>query len=343
MRAQPAANARVVAMTRVTLLTRAPVRSLLMAVAMACAHPAVVAAQQYPDRPIRFVVPFPAGGGNEITARALAEGMTRDLGQQVVIEIKPGAGTIVGTEYAVTRPPDGYTILMASLSHVVNPSLQARLPYDPVKSIAPVALIGRFANVVVAPLERPFRTMAELITHARANPGKLNYGSFGTGTSPHMFPELMKSMARLDITHVPYKGAAPALIDVMGGRLDMVFSTAAGAAPHIRSGKVRQLAVTSGERSSFWPDVPTVAEAGVPGYDAQAFYGILAPAGTPPAIIERLVQAVRVASRTELFQRRAKEDGIEIDVRGPEETGRFMRAEEEKWRKVVRDAGIKPE
>ncbi len=300
-------------------------------------------AQTFPDKPIRFVVPFPAGGGNEITARALSDGMTKDLGQQVVIEIKPGAGTIVGTEYALTRPADGYTILMASLSHSVNPSLQAKLPYDPIKSVAGVALIGRFANVVVAPLERPYKTMAELVAYARANPGKLNYGSFGTGTSPHMFPELFKFMAKLDITHVPYKGAAPAIIDVMGGRLDMSFSTAPGAAAQIRSGKIRHLAVTSVKPSPFWPGIPTVAEAGVPGYDAQAYYGVLAPAGTPAPILARLAQSVRVASQTELFRRRAQEDGLEIDVQGPDDMTRFMRAEEDKWAKVVKAAGIKPE
>ncbi len=300
-------------------------------------------AQTFPDKPIRFVVPFPAGGGNEITARALSDGMTKDLGQQVLIEIKPGAGTIVGTEYAVTRPPDGYTILMASMSHSVNPSLQAKLPYDPVKSVAPVALIGRFANVVVAPLDRPYKTMAELVAYARANPGKLNYGSFGTGTSPHMFAELFKTLAKVDITHVPYKGAAPAIIDVMGGRLDMSFSTAPGAATQIRSGKIRHLAVTSEKPSPFWPGIPTVADAGVPGYDAQAYYGVLAPAGTPAAILQRLAQSVRVATETELFRRRAQEDGLEIDVQGPEAFTRFMRAEEEKWGKVVKAAGMKPE
>lgn len=300
-------------------------------------------AQTFPDKPIRLVVPFPAGGGNEITARALIDGMTRDLGQQVVIEIKPGAGTIVGSEYALTRPADGYTILMASLSHTVNPSLQAKLPYDPVKSVAPVALIGRFANVVVAPLDRPYKTMAELIAHARANPGKLNYGSFGTGTSPHMFAELFKSLAKLDITHVPYKGASPAIIDVMGGRLDMSFSTAPGAATQIRSGKIRHLAVTSAKPSPFWPGIPTVAEAGVPGYDAQAFYGILAPAGTPAGILDRLARSVKVATETELFKRRAVEDGLEIDVKGPAEFTRFLREDEARWAKVVKEAGIKPE
>ena len=308
-------------------------------VAVPVAGPAHAA---FPDKPIRFVVPFPAGGGNEITARALAEGMTKDLGQQVVIDIKPGAGTIVGTEYALTRPADGYTILMASFSHTVNPSLQPSLPYDPAK-VGYVALIGRFANSVVIPLDRPFKTMPELIAHARANPGKLQYGSFGTGTSPHLFPEMLKAMAKLDIQHVPYKGGAPAMVDLLGGRLDMIFSTSASAAGHVRNNKLLLIAVTSEKRSSFYPNVPTVAESGVPGYDAVAWYGVLAPFGTPPDIVARLSKAVQASAQSEYFRKRAQEDGIDLDIGGPEALATFMQAQEARWRKVVKDGGIKPE
>jgi tripartite-type tricarboxylate transporter receptor subunit TctC len=319
-------------------------RSLVAALlALACAvAPGTVSAQQFPDKPVRFVVPFPAGGGNEITARALAEGMTKDLGQQVIIEIKPGAGTIIGTEFALKSPPDGYTILMASFAHNINQTLQKKLPYDH-KNVAHVAMIGRYSNVVVVNPDRPFKTMAELITHARANPGLLNYGSFGNGSSPHFFPEMLKYMAKLDITHIPYKGASPAVIDLLGGRLDMVFATSASAQSHIRSGKLRHLAVTSGTRSTFFPDVPTVAEAGVPGYDAVAFYGVLAPGGTPPAIIARLSQSIQLAAKSELFQRRSKEDGIELDLGGPEKLATFMKDEEVRWRKVIEASGMKPD
>ncbi len=304
--------------------------------------PGAVSAQKFPEKPVRFVVPFPAGGGNEITARALAEGMTKDLGQQVIIEIKPGAGTIIGTDFAMKSPPDGYTILMASFAHNVNQTLQKKLPYDHTK-VAHVAMIGRYANVVVVNPDRPFKTMAELIAHARANPGKLNYGSFGNGSSPHFFPEMLKYMAKLDITHIPYKGASPAIIDLLGGRLDMVFSTSASAQSHIRSGKLRHLAVTSGKRSPFFPDVPTVAEAGVPGYDAVAFYGVLAPGGTPPAMIARLSQSIQIAAKSDLFQRRSKEDGIELDLGGPEKLAAFMKGEEERWRKVIEASGMRPD
>jgi tripartite-type tricarboxylate transporter receptor subunit TctC len=319
---------------------RATAAALLLFLGGAVAAPA--SAQTFPDKPVRFVVPFPAGGGNEITARALAEGMTKDLGQQVIIEIKPGAGTIIGTEFAMKSPPDGYTILMASFAHNINQNLQAKLPYDHTK-VAHVAMIGRYANVVVVNPDRPFKTMKELIEHARANPGKLNYGSFGNGSSPHFFVEMLKYMAKLDITHIPYKGASPAIIDLLGGRLDMVFSTSASAQSHIRSGKLRHLAVTSGARSSFFPDVPTVAESGVPGYDAVAFYGVLAPGGTPPALIQRLYQSIQTSARSELFQKRAKEDGVELDIGGPEKLAAFMKAEEERWKKVIIAAKMRPD
>ena len=304
-------------------------RALAICVALAACVLAATAHAEFPDKPVRFVVPFPAGGG-------------KDLGQQVLIDIRAGAGTVIGTENALKSPPDGYTILMASFAHSINPSLVAKLPYDPGK-LTYIAMIGRFANSVVIPPDRPFKTMAELIAYAKANPGKLNYGSFGNGTSPHMFPELLKSMMALDITHVPYKGAAPAIIDLLGGRLDMIFSTSASAASHVRSGKLLLVAVTSAARSSFYPDVPTVAEAGVPGYDAVAWYGVLAPPGLSADIAARLTKSVMTAANTDLFQRRAKEDGIEIDLGGPEKLGPFMRSEEERWRKVVQQAKIKPD
>ncbi len=322
-----------------------PMRRLASALALAIAavHPLGPAcAQTYPDKPIRFVVPFASGGGNELTARALADGMSRDLGQQVLIDIKPGAGTVVGTEYVATRPGDGYTILFASLPHSVNPVLLPRLPYDE-KSLIPVTLIGRFPTMVVVHPERPFKTMVELIAHARAEPGKLNYGSFGNGTGPHLFPELLKAMLKIDITHIPYKGGGPAVIDLLGGRLDVIFSTASAVGAHIRSGKLRLIAVTSGERSPAYPDVPTVAEAGVPGYDAQGWYGIIAPAGTPPAIVSRLVASVRLAAQAEAFRKRAADDGFAIDISGPERLAALMRIEQERWRKVVVEMGIKPD
>jgi tripartite-type tricarboxylate transporter receptor subunit TctC len=298
-------------------------------------------AETFPDKPIRFIVPFPAGGGNDITARALAEGMIKDLGQQVVLEFKPGAGTMIGTEYALSRPADGYTILMGSFAHSVNPVLVKKLTYDPAK-VGHVAMVGRYSNLVVVHPDRPYKTMKELLAHAKANPGKLNYGSFGNGTSAHMFAELLKSMQKLDIIHVPYKGAAPAVIDTLGGRLDMLFATSTSATPHIRSGKLRHLAVTSLNRSPFYPDIPTIAESGVPGYDGVAWYGVLTTAGTPPDRIARLSKAVQASARSPAFRELAKKNGVELDVGGPEKLAAFMKGEQARWAKVIESWSAKP-
>ena len=304
---------------------------------------ALPASAAFPDKPVRFVVPFPPGGGNDLVARALAEGMARDLGQQVIVDNRPGAGTVIGTEYAATRPPDGYTILLASVSFSVNPSLQPSLPYDPIKSFAPILLLGRYPNVVVVPLDRPYKTMPELIAYARANPGRLNYGSFGNGTSPHLSGELFKLLAKVDLTHIPYKGAAPALTDLLGGRLDVVFSTASSAGTYVRGGRMRALAVTSATRAAAYPDLPTIAESGVPGYEAIAWYGILAPAGTPPEIVARLNVSITLAAKAESFLKRSAEDGLEIGIEGPEALTRLLVTEIERWRRVVREAGMKPD
>ena len=318
-------------------------RFCALALALGPGLAACVAAAEFPEKPVRFVVPFPPGGGNDLVARALAEGMARDLGQPVIVDNRAGAGTVIGTEYAATRPPDGYTILLASVSFSVNPSLLPSLPYDPIKSFAPILLLGTYPNVVVVPPDRPFKTMAELLAYARANPGKLNYGSFGNGTSPHLSAELFKLLARVDITHIPYKGAAPALTDLLGDRLDVVFSTASSAGTYVRGGRLRALAVTSATRAAAYPDLPTVAEAGVPGYESVAWYGILAPAGTPPDIVARLRSAITIAAKAESFRKRSAEDGLEIGIGSGEALTKLIVTEIERWRRVVREANIKPD
>jgi tripartite-type tricarboxylate transporter receptor subunit TctC len=305
--------------------------------------PAWPALAAFPDKPLRFVVPFPAGGGNDIVARALAEGMSKDLGQQVIVDNRAGAGTVIGTEYAATRPPDGYTILLASLSFSVNPSLLPSLPYDPVKSFTPILLLGRYPNVVVSPPDRPWKSMVELIAYARANPGKLNYGSFGNGTSPHLSGEMFKLLAGVDITHIPYKGAAPALTDMLGGRLDVIFSTASSAGTYVRGGRLRALAVTGSVRAAAYPDLPTIAEAGVKDYEAIAWYGILGPAGIPSDVVARLYASIALAAKAESFVKRSEEDGLEIGVEGPEALAKLISAQIEKWGVVVREAKMKPD
>ena len=311
-----------------------------MVLAVAQALPASAA---YPDKPVRIIVPFPPGGGNDIIARALAEGMSRNLGQPVLVENKPGAGTVLGTEYVATRQPDGYTILIASFAYAVNPSLLPKLPFDHPRAFAPVTLIGRSPNIVVTPLDRPFKTIPELIAAAKAKPGALNYGSFGNGTSSHLAPELFKLMANVDLTHVPYKGAAQGITDMLGGRLDMMFTTASSVGSFLRSGRLRALAVTSNERSPAYPEVPTVAEGGVPGYDAQSWYAILAPAGTPADIQARLHSAIEVAAGSEEFLKRSAEDGLVVRIGAAAELAKFLDQEEARWRRVVTEANIKPD
>jgi tripartite-type tricarboxylate transporter receptor subunit TctC len=297
----------------------------------------------YPERPVRIVVPFAPGGGTDVVARTLAQEMSRDLGAAVVIENKPGAGTIIGTQAVATSAPDGYTLLMGTFSHAVNPSLNANLPYDPHRDFAPVALVARSFNVVVVNPRSSIRSIADLIAAARANPGKLSYGTFGIGTSAHLAGELFKDMAKVDLTMVPYKGAAPAITDLIGGQIDVMFTTVASAAALVASGQLRAIAVTSAERSPAFAQLPTVAEAGVPGYTAESWYGLFAPARTPADVISRLNKSAASAVQSEAFKKLAANEGLVMIARPPEELDRYVRSEEERWRAVIRDAGIKVE
>ena len=297
----------------------------------------------YPERAVRIVVPFAPGGGTDVVARTLAQEMAKDLGVSVVIENKPGAGTIIGTQAVAASAPDGYTLLMGTFSHAVNSSLNANLPYDPHKDFAPVALIARSFNIVVVNPKSPFRTIADLISAARAGPDKLSYGTFGVGTSAHLAGELFKDMAKVNLTAVPYKGAAPAITDLIGGQIQVMFTTVASAASLVESGRLRAIAVTSAERSPAFPQLPTVAEAGVPGYAAESWYGLFAPARTPADIIDRLNKSAALAVRSEAFKRLGANEGLVMVTGSPEDLDRYIRGEEERWRRVIKDAGIKLE
>jgi tripartite-type tricarboxylate transporter receptor subunit TctC len=295
----------------------------------------------YPDRIVRIVVPFAPGGGTDVIARTLAQEMARDLGATIVIENKPGAGTIIGTQAVATSEPDGYTLLMGTFSHAVNLSLNARLPYDPHKDFAAVALVARSFNFVVVNPKSAIKSIADLIAAAKADPDKLSYGTYGTGTSAHLAGELFKNMAKVNLTTVPYKGAAPAITDLIGGQIQVMFTTVASASSLIAGGQLRALAVTSAERSPAFPDLPTVAEAGVPGYAAESWYGLLAPAKTPPEIIDRLNKSAAAAVQSEAFKRLGVNEGLVMVAQPPEALDRYLRGEEERWRKVIEDAGIK--
>jgi tripartite-type tricarboxylate transporter receptor subunit TctC len=297
----------------------------------------------YPERALRIVVPFAPGGGTDVVARTLAQEMAKDLGASVVIENKPGAGTIIGTQAVAASAPDGYTLLMGTFSHAVNASLSANLPYDPHRDFAPVAMIARSFNIVVVNPKSPIHSIADLIAAAKENPDKLSYGTFGVGTSAHLAGELFKDLAKVNLTAVPYKGAAPAITDLIGGQIDVMFTTVASAASLVESGQLRAIAVTSAERSPAFPQLPTVAEAGVPGYTAESWYGLFAPAGTAADIIDRLNKSAASAVQSDAFKRLSANEGLVMIARPPEELDRYVRGEEQRWRRVIEDAGIKVE
>ena len=297
----------------------------------------------YPDRLIRIVVPFAPGGGTDVIARTLAQEMAKDLGVSVIIENKPGAGTIIGTQAVAASEPDGYTLLMATFSHAVNISLSAKLPYDPHRDFAAVALVARSFNFVVVNPKSAVNSIADLIAAAKADPDKLSYGTYGTGTSAHLAGELFKNMAKVNLTTVPYKGAAPAITDLLGGQIQVMFTTVASAASLIAGGQLRALAVTSAERSPAFPQLPTVAEAGVPGYAAESWYGLYAPAKTPVDVIDRLNKSAARAVESEAFKKLGVNEGLVMVARPPEELDRYVRGEETRWRKVIEDAGIRIE
>jgi tripartite-type tricarboxylate transporter receptor subunit TctC len=299
-----------------------------------------VALAKYPERTLRIVVPFAPGGGTDVVARTLAQEMQGDLGVSVIIENKPGAGTIIGTQAVAASRPDGYTLLLGTFSHAVNTTLNAKLPYDPHKDFAPVALIARSFNLVVVNPKSQVQSIADLIAAAKANPGKMTFGTYGVGTSAHLAGELFKDMAKVNLTAVPYKGAAPAITDLIGGQIDVMFTTVASAASLVESGQLRAIAVTSAERSPAFPQTPTVAEAGVPGYAAESWYGLFAPAGTPADVIDRLNKSAASAVQSASFKKLGVNEGLVTVTLPPDALDRFVRGEEERWRRVIREAGI---
>jgi tripartite-type tricarboxylate transporter receptor subunit TctC len=315
---------------------RAAVAALLLSLAGA-------AWSQYPAHPVRFIVPSAAGGGTDIIARAVSLKLSEALGQQFVVDNRPGAGQMIGIELAAKAPPDGHTILMAASTLAINSVMYKKVPYDPLRDFAPITQAASLANVLVVHPSLPVKSLAELIAYAKARPGELNFASAGIGTSPQMSIELLKSMAGIDMVHIPYKGTAPGVVDLLAGQVKVMAPNVLTALPHIKSGKLRALAVTSGKRSQALPEVPTVAEAGLPGYDSTQWYGVLAPAGTPREIVARLHAEIVRALRDPEVGKRLEADGAEAVGSSPEEFSAFIRSETEKWAKVARAAGIKPE
>jgi len=301
-------------------------------------------AQQFPAKPLHLIVPFPPGGGNDTVARAIAQQIGPDLGQPVVIDNRPGAGGSVGAELAAKAPADGYTLFLAGVgSHAVNPNLHAKLPYDPVKDFAPITLVASAPSVLVVNPAVPARTLAEFTSYARAHPGKLNYASNGNGSAAQLAAALYESMADVRMVHVPYKGIAPALTDLLSGEVQLMFGTIVALVPQIQAGKLRALAVTSRKRSSLLTDVPTLAESGLPDYEAGSWYGILAPAGTPREVIDRLHGAIVKALKQPDVAKRLAAEGAELIGSTPEEFAAHIKSEIARVGQVVRAAGIRIE
>jgi tripartite-type tricarboxylate transporter receptor subunit TctC len=313
-----------------------------LAVALAIASAAALA-QPYPNRSVRIMVGASAGGGTDIIARVLAQRFSTAFGQQFIVENRPGAGNMIGIESVARSAPDGYTLLMVPSTLALNSVLYQKVNYDPIRDFAPITLAATAPNVLVVNPSIPAQTLAEFIALAKKKPGELTYGTPGVGTSPHMSMELLKSMAGLDIRHIPYRGTAPAVTDIISGQISAMFANALTAKPQVDAGKVRALAVSGPKSIEAMPNVPPVAQAGVPGYDAMQWYGLLAPAGTPPDIIKRLHAEATKALGTAEMKEKLAGDGAEPGGSSSAEFAALIKSELEKWAKVARTAKIEPQ
>jgi len=303
--------------------------------------PAAAQAPAYPAKPVRYVVPFPAGASPDIIARLITDHFTRMWGQQVLVDNRSGAGGTVGAAFAARLPPDGYTLFQCNIaSSAIAGSLYARMPYDQERDFAPISLIGKSPSVLVVHPSMPARTVKDFIAHARANPGKLSYGTSAAGTSPQLAMELLKLTAKIDVVHVAYKGAPQALTDVIGGQIPVTMQTAPAVLPSIVAGRVRALAVTSLERIPQLPAVPTMHEAALPDFEVNSWYGLCAPAGTPAPILDKVHADLVAVLQTPEIKQRFTEMVIDVSPTSREAFARFIRAETERWARVIRDAGI---
>ena len=315
---------------------------MMASIAIAAVAALAQAQPTYPSKPIRLVVPFPAGGTTDILARAVAQRLTETMGQPVIVDNRAGAGGNIGAELVAKAPPDGYTLLMGTVgTHAINASLYAKMPYDHVRDFAPVILVAGVPNVLVVNPTLPVNSVQELIAYGKANPGKLNFASSGNGTSIHLAAELFKTMTGVQMAHVPYKGSAPALVDLIGGQVQLMFDNLPSALPQIKAGKLKALAVTSAQRSAALPDLPTVAESGLPGFEASSWFGLLTPAGTPKDIIAKLNGEVAKWLATPEAKEKMAAQGAIPAGKSPDDFARHIAAETAKWQKVVKDSGAK--
>lgn len=315
-------------------------RRLAALVCASAAFASTHALAAYPDKPIRLVVPFAPGGGTDLIARTLANGMSKELGQQVIIDNKPGAGTIIGTDSVAKSPADGYSIVIATFAHAVNPAMVPKLPFAPDKAFAPISLIARGPNVLVVRADSPYKTVKDVLAAAKAQPGKLTYASQGNGTSAHLAGEMFTNLGKVQMTHVPYRGAGPAITDLLGGQVDMIFGTAAAVSTFVDSGKLRAIGVTSTTPSAAFKGVPAIADA-VPGYQVESWYGLYVPAGTPADVIGKLNAAAKKAAHSPEFAQKVGQEGLTVVASDPAELDRFVKAEEVRWQKIVKENNIK--
>lgn len=300
------------------------------------------AQQAYPTKPIRMIVPFPPGGTTDVVARLVAQKLTEAWGQQVVVDNRPGAGGIIGTEIVAKATPDGYTALLGSITtHAVNPALYKKLNFDPVKDFTPVSLVVSSPQLLAVHPSVAAKSVKELIALAKAKPGQLNYASAGTGTSPHLTFELFKSMAGIDVVHVPYKGTGPAITDLIGGQVQMMITGVVALMPHIKSGKLRGLGVTSAKRVAALPDLPTIAESGIPSFDVSSWFGVFLPGGTPKPIVANMNAEIRKILEVPEVRQRLISQGADPASNTPGEFAAYVKAEMAKWGKVVRDTGAR--
>jgi tripartite-type tricarboxylate transporter receptor subunit TctC len=298
-------------------------------------------AQDFPSRPIKVIVPFSPGGAVDGPMRLIAQEMSKRLGQAVVIENRPGAGATIGSEAVAKAAPDGYTLLLASQTNAISAALYPKLSFDPIDGFAAISLIGREPGVIVVHPSLPVQTLAELVAYVKARPGKVDYASSGNGSGQHLFAALLCSMTGMTMNHIPYRGSGQATTDLVGGQVQVTIPGMAGMLGHIRAGKLRALAVTGAKRAPQLPDVPTVIESGYPGYEAYVWMGLLAPAGTPPSIIDRLQREVIAALATSEVKNYMASASIEEVGSTPAEFGAFFRAEKDRWERIVRETGAK--
>jgi tripartite-type tricarboxylate transporter receptor subunit TctC len=289
---------------------------------------------------VKLVVPFAPGGGTDAIARALGLGMSQALGQPVIVDNKPGAGTIIGSDAVAKSAPDGYSVLVSTFAHAINPSLMAKLPYDTQKAFAPVMLLARGPNVLVVRADSAYRSVADVVATARANPGKLTFASQGNGTSAHLAGELFTNLAKVQMTHIPYKGAGPALTDLLGGQVDMMFATAAAVSSQLAGGKLRAIGVTTPRRAPALKDVPAVAET-LPGYAVESWYGLFVAAGTPADVVGKLSAAARKATESAEFRKMLEPEGLTVSAGAPAELDDFVRSETVRWSRIVKENNVK--